>query len=100
MLNFRLPIPVRYDDKGGFAGMYAIKNIAAAGGLALPFGIFSKAELHRLDWTGLSLAPAWTAELGGYATGLALVPPAGGTQEVAVLVVGTAERSSIWAYEP
>jgi hypothetical protein len=99
MLNFRPAIPVRYDDKG-FAGLYAIKNIGALGTLATPFGIFSRAELRRLDWTGLSLAPSWTAELGGYSTGLSLVSPAGGPQELAVIVVGTAGRSSIWAYEP
>jgi len=99
LLQFRPPMVVRYDDKG-FAGLYAIKNIGALGSLAAPFGIFSKAELHRLNWTGLSLAPSWTAELGGYSTGLALVTPPGGTQEVAVLVVGTAGKSSIWAYEP
>ncbi|MBI5241764.1 MAG: hypothetical protein HY926_14925 [Elusimicrobia bacterium] len=99
MLHFRPAMPVRYDDKG-FAGLYAIKNIGALGTLATPFGIFSRAELRRLDWTGLSLAPSWTAELGGYTTGLALVSPPGGSQELAVIVVGTAGRSSIWAYEP
>ncbi|MCX5797701.1 MAG: VCBS repeat-containing protein [Elusimicrobia bacterium] len=99
MLHFRPAMAVRYDDKG-FAGLYAIKNIGALGTLASPFGIFARAELHRLDWSGLSMAPTWVAELGGYSTGLALVPSAGGSQELAVMVVGTAGRSSIWAYEP
>ena len=99
MLHFRPGMAVRYDDKG-FSGLYAIKNIGALGTLATPFGIFSRAELHRLDWTGLSLAPTWKAELGGFSTGMALVSPAGGAQELAVIVVGTAGRSSIWAYEP
>jgi hypothetical protein len=100
MLNFRPPIPVRYDDKGAFSGMYAIKNIGGLGTLTAAFGIFVRSELHRLDWSGLSLKPSWTAELGGCATGLALVSPAGGAQELAVMVVGTAERSAIWAYQP
>ena len=99
MLHFRPGMAVRYDDKG-FSGLYAIKNIGALGTLATPFGIFSRAELHRLDWTGLSLAPTWKAELGGFSTGMALVSPAGGAQELAVIVVGTAGRSSIWTYEP
>ena len=99
MLQFRPALVVRYDDKG-FAGLYAVKNIASYGGLAAPFGLFASAELRRLDWTGLSLAPSWVAELGGYSTGLALTTPAGGPQELAVMVVGTAGRSSIWAYDP
>jgi hypothetical protein len=99
MLNFRPALVARYDEKG-FAGLYAVKNIAAYGGAAALFGRFASAELRRLDWTGLSLAPSWVAELGGYCTGLALTAPAGGPQELAVMVVGTAGRSSIWAYEP
>ncbi len=99
MLQFRPAMAVRYDDKG-FAGLYAVKNISGYGGLAGAFGIFASAELRRLDWTGLSLAPAWVAELGGYSTALALTAPAGGPQELAVMVVGTAGRSSIWAYDP
>ena len=35
-----------------------------------------------------------------YSTGLALVVPPGGTPEVAVLVVGTGGKTSVWAYEP
>ena len=99
MLQFRPALVARYDDKG-FAGLYAVKNIAGYGGLTGAFGIFASAELRRLDWTGLSLAPSWVAELGGYSTGLALTAPAGGPQELAVLVVGTAGRSSLWAYDP
>jgi hypothetical protein len=99
MLQFRPPMVARYDDKG-FSGLYAVKNIASLGGLAAPFGLFASAELRRLDWTGLSLAPSWAAELGGYATGLVLTSPAGGAQELAVMVVSTAGRSSIWTYDP
>ncbi|MDD5630375.1 MAG: hypothetical protein PHU21_15025, partial [Elusimicrobia bacterium] len=99
LLSFRPPVWARYDDKG-FAGLYAIKNIGGLGSLTAAFGIFVRSELHRLEWSGLSLKPTWTAELGGCATGLALVSPPGGAQELAVMVVGTAGQSAIWAYEP
>jgi hypothetical protein len=97
MLQFRPALPARRDEKG--TSLYAVKNLASFGGLAMPFGLFSRAELHRLDWNGLSLAPSWTAELGGYSTGLTLVSAPGG-QELAVLVVSTAGKSSIWAFDP
>jgi hypothetical protein len=99
VLNFRPALVARYDDKG-FAGLYAVKNIAAYGGAAALFGRFASAELRRLDWTGLSLAPSWVADLGGYSTALTLTAPAAGPQELAVLVVGTSGRSSLWAYKP
>jgi hypothetical protein len=98
-LNFRPAMAVRYDDKG-FAGLYAVKNIASYGGASAWFGRFASAELRRLDWTGLGLAPSWVAELGGYSTALALTAPANGPQELSVMVVGTAGQSSIWSYEP
>jgi len=99
MLLFRPALSVVYDQKSG-ADLYAVKNIASFGGLAGPFGLFSRAELHRLDWNGLSLAPSWVAELGGYSTSLVAVSPPGGTTELAVMVVGAAGKSSIWTFAP
>ena len=99
MLHFRPPMVARYEGND-FAGLYLIKNIAALGGLASPFGIFARGELHRHNWNGVSIALDWKAELGGYSTGLALVSLPGGTQELAVMVVGTAGKSSIWAFAP
>ena len=99
MLHFRPALAVRYDDKG-FAGLFAVKNIASFGGLAGPFGRFSRAELHRMDWNGLSLASSWVAELGGYCTALARTAAPGRPEELAVLVVSTAGKSSIWGFAP
>ncbi len=99
LLNFRPAMPVRYDAKG-FAGLYLIRNLAALGGLAGPFGIFSNGELVRLGWNGLSLSPDWTASLGGYAAGVALVEAPGRPAELAVAVVGAAEKTSLWGFEP
>ncbi|HAM35305.1 MAG TPA: hypothetical protein DEB40_11430 [Elusimicrobia bacterium] len=100
MLNFRPPMAARYDNKGSLAGFYLLKNIAAFGGLAAPFGVFARGELHRKDWNGLSFSNSWVAELGGYSTGLALVSPPNGAQELAVAVVGTAGKTSVWAFDP
>lgn len=99
LLYFRPPMLVRYDAKG-LAGLYLIKNLAALGGLASPFGIFSRGELHHMEWNGLNFSTQWTAPLGGWATGLALVEGPGRSPELAVAVVSAAEKTSIWGFEP
>lgn len=99
LLQFRPRLPALYDEKG-FAGIFLVKNIAAFGGLAGPFGIFSRAQIERLNWNGVALAQAWNAPLGGYCAGISLVSSAAQAPQIAVLVVGTAGQSSLWAYEP
>ena len=99
LLYFRPSMPVRYDVKG-FTNLYLIRNLAALGGLASPFGIFSNGDLVRMGWNGLSLSTDWTASLGGYAAGLALVEAPGRPPELAVAVVGAAEKTSLWGFEP
>lgn len=94
VLSFRPAMPARYDG-GRFAGLYVVRNKAALGGLAQPFGLFTGGELVRKDWNGVSLSDAWRGPLGGYASAVSLADG-----EVAVAVVGTAGRSSIWAFEP
>jgi hypothetical protein len=94
ILSFRPHMPVRYAE-GRFAGLYLIRNKAALGGLAQPFGLFTGGELVRKDWNGVSLSDGWSGALGGYASALRLLPA-----ELAVAVVGTAGKSSIWTYDP
>lgn len=94
VLSFRPHMPARYES-GRFAGLYLIRNKAALGGLAQPFGLFTGGELVRKDWNGVSLSDGWTGPLGGYASALRLLPG-----ELAVAVVGTAGKSSVWTYDP
>lgn len=84
-----------YGEKG-FEALFVIKNIAALGGFAQPFGIFSSAEIYRKDFNGLGLVTAWKAPLTGYATSLVLAGP----KDLAVAVVGTSGKSAIWIYDP
>ena len=98
-LPFRPALAVR-DDARRRPGLYAVHNIAALDGLAAPLGLYSSAELRRFDFDGLGLDPSWTAELGGYGAGLALVRLPGGKEELAALVVGAAGKSAIWTFAP
>lgn len=84
-----------YGEKG-FEALFVIKNIAALGGFAQPFGIFSSAEIYRKNFNGLGLDTAWKSALTGYATSLALAGP----KDLAVAVVGTSGKSAIWVYDP
>ncbi|MDD5658304.1 MAG: hypothetical protein PHF00_13715, partial [Elusimicrobia bacterium] len=97
MLHFRPPMLARAGGKS--ASLYLVKNIAGLGGLAGPFGVFSRGELARMDWNGLSLSPAWRGALGGYCVGLSLVSAPGGP-ELAAAVVGAADTTSLWAFDP
>ena len=80
--------------------LYAVRNTAALGGLASPFGVFNRGELHRKAWNGLAYETAWKAELPGCAQSLALVDAAPGSQELAVAIRGAADQSSVWTFEP
>lgn len=100
VLSFRPPMVVRYEG-GRFGGLYLIKNIAALGGLAQPFGLFTRGSLVRKDWDGVALSDAWQAPLGGYAVSAALVPASEGRpEELAVMVVGTTGKSAVWTFDP
>ena len=100
LLNFHPKMVARYDEKGVFGGLYVVKNIAALGGLASPFGLFNKGEIHRKDWTGVALATAWVSDIGGFSPAVVLVSPKGAAQELAVAVVGSAGKSAVWAFDP
>ena len=46
----------------GFDALYAVRNMAALGGLASPFGLFNHAELVSKRWNGLGLETVWKAD--------------------------------------
>jgi hypothetical protein len=97
LLEFNPPMPVVYGD-AGLDAVYAVRNFAALGGLASPFGVFNKGELHRKRWNGLALESAWKAELSGAAQGVAVVETEG-RKEVAVAVRGAADQTSVWVFD-
>ena len=98
LLEFNPPMAVAYGPSG-FDELYAVRNMAALGGLASPFGLFNHAELVGKRWNGLGLETAWKAELSGCAQGLALVETSG-RKELAVGVRGSAGQSSVWTFDP
>jgi hypothetical protein len=98
LIEFNPPMPVTYGPSG-FEDLYAVRNMAALGGLTSPFGLFNHAELTAKRWNGLGLETAWKADLSGCAQGLAVVDSSG-HKEVAVAVRGSAGQSSIWTFDP
>ncbi|MFI5350401.1 MAG: FG-GAP repeat domain-containing protein [Elusimicrobiota bacterium] len=98
LLEFNPPMVITYLSSG-FDSLYAVRNMAALGGLASPFGVFNHAELVGKRWNGLGLETAWKADLSGCAQGLALVEISG-HKEIAVAVRGTAGQSSVWTFDP
>ncbi|MFI5346648.1 MAG: hypothetical protein ACHQ51_09770 [Elusimicrobiota bacterium] len=99
LLEFNPPIAVTYGS-AGFEALYAVRNFAALGGLASPFGLFNSASLERKRWNGLGLETAWKAELSGCAQGLAVVDVGAGLKEIVVAVRGSAGQSSVWTFDP
>lgn len=99
LLEFHPPMAVLYDDAGKFQGLYALRNMAALGGLASPFGLFNRGVLVRKSWNGLGFSDDWTAELPGCAQGLAIVETEPGKKELAVAIRGSAGQSSIWTFD-
>jgi hypothetical protein len=97
LLEFNPPMPAVYGPSG-LEGFYAVRNLAALGGLASPFGVFNRAELHRKKWNGLALESDWKAELSGAAQGLAVVETEG-RKELAVAVRGAADQTSVWVFD-
>lgn len=97
LIEFNPPMPAVYGP-AGLEGLYAVRNFPALGGLASPFGIFNKAELHRKRWNGLALESDWKAELTGAAQGLAVVESEG-RKELAVAVRGSADQTSVWVFD-
>jgi hypothetical protein len=98
LLEFNPPMAATYGTSGGFESLYAVRNMAALGGLASPFGVFNRAELVSKRWNGLGLDTAWKAELTGCAQGLSLVET-GGRKELAVAIRGSAGQSSVWIFD-
>lgn len=98
LLEFNPPMAVAYGPSG-FDALYAVRNMAALGGLASPFGVFNRAELVGKRWNGLGLETAWKADLSGCAQSLTLVNN-GGDKELAVAVRGSAGQSSVWTFAP
>ena len=99
LLHFRPPMPVAYGE-GAQARIYLVKNLSVLGSLSEPFGLFNNAEIHRKSWSGLSLASDWKSDLGGYSTGISVVGGPADPKELAVAVVGTSGKSSVWIYDP
>jgi hypothetical protein len=100
LLEFNPPIVITYGAGDAFEGLYAVRNMAALGGLASPFGLFNHAELVRKHWNGLGLETDWKADLSGCAQGLASVETAPGVKEIVVAVRGSAGQSSVWTFDP
>ncbi len=98
LLEFHPPMAVTYGPSG-FASVYAVRNMAALGGLASPFGVFNRAELVSKRWNGLGLETVWKADLPGCAQGLAVVDVRG-HREIAVAVRGAVGQSSVWIFAP
>ena len=97
LLEFNPPMLAVYGNEG-LDAFFAVRNIPALGGLASPFGVFNKAELHRKRWNGLALESVWKAELTGAAQGMAVVET-GGRKELAVAVRGAADQTSVWTFD-
>ncbi len=92
-------VAIRYQDRK-LSGIYVVKNLAKFGGLAQPFGLYGHGELHRKDWDGLALETTWKGDLSGYSTALAMVERPQTPTELAVAVVGTTGKSSLWVFDP
>ncbi len=98
LLDFHPAIRAAY-DAAGKAALYVPRNLSMLGSLSEPFGLFNSGELLRKSWDGVSLVTDWKAELGGYSPSIAVVGPPE-RRDVAVAVVGTSGRSTIWVYDP
>lgn len=99
MLEFHPPFRVAYgDDKK--AALYAVRNISMLGSLSEPFGLFNDGEVHKKTWNGVSLQSEWKTSLGGYSPAIALVPGPRSPKDLAVAVVSTSGKSSVWIYDP
>lgn len=83
------------NEGAALAGLYALRNVPRFGALSDAFGSYTNAELHFLQWSGMSLTPERKAELPGYASGLAEVP---GRAELGVPVVGANGKTSVWFF--
>ncbi len=94
LLEFEPPMAVDGDT------VYAVRNLAALGGLGSPFGLFNRGEIVRKRWDGLGLEDAWRAQVTGCTQGLALAEPQPGRRELLAAVRGAAGRSSVWVYDP
>lgn len=99
LLEFSPPM-VLIDGPGGLDALYAVRNMAALGGLGSPFGLFNRGELVAKRWDGLGLEDAWRADFSGCAQGLAVAEPEPGRREILVAVRGSSGQSSVWVYDP
>ena len=70
------------------------------GSLSEPFGLFQRGEIVRKSWNGLGLEDDWKADIAGYCPSMIVVDAPGRGQELAVAVVGTSGKTSIWSYDP
>jgi hypothetical protein len=98
LLEFNPPLKI-LSNNGTFEALFAVRNMAALGGLATPFGLFNRGELVRKRWNGLGLETAWKADLPGCAQGLAIVETVNGKQ-IVVAIRGSAGQSSVWVFDP
>ena len=86
-------------EDGALKSICSVRNIPRLLGLAAAFGLYSGADLQCLSFNGMSLDPAWKAELSGMAAGLDELPPQGGLPpRLAVAVVGANGRTAVWVF--
>ncbi|MDE2293518.1 MAG: VCBS repeat-containing protein [Elusimicrobia bacterium] len=85
---------------GSLEGVVTVRNVPSLLGLAAPFGLYGRSELHVLAFDGMSLKSAWSAPLPGMAADVDAVPASGGRPErLAVAVAGAGGRTSVWLFD-
>ncbi|MBI5595114.1 MAG: VCBS repeat-containing protein [Elusimicrobia bacterium] len=86
-------------EGGELKSVCSVRNIPRLLGLASAFGIYSGADLQCFAFNGMSLDPAWKADLSGMAAGLDEVPASGAQAgRLAVAVVGANGRTAVWVF--
>ncbi|HVA65988.1 MAG TPA: hypothetical protein VNK24_03575 [Elusimicrobiota bacterium] len=98
LLEFYPPMPVIDAPEG--PSVFLVRNESRFGAMAEAFGIFDNAEIIRENWSDDAFAPAWTSEVPGFVTNLALVGPAEHPKDLVAAVSTRSGKSSIWIYDP
>jgi len=79
-------------ENGSLSAVYAVRNFPRLGSLADAFGIYSRGEVQRMRWNGLSLETEWTGEADGYVAGVTVA------DALYVAVVGANGSTSVWKF--
>ena len=91
VLRFAPRLPVAAEN-GSLSAVYAVRNFPRLGSLADAFGIYSRGEVQRMRWNGLSLETEWTGEADGYVAGVTVA------DALYVAVVGANGSTSVWKF--